>query len=266
MRFALLLALPCALLANQPSFEDNFDGDVVDTTKWEVQDQPRKGALNSPRAVTLKNGILRITTFTEDGKHYTGFLTSARKFQQVQGRFEARLRFSSQAGMWSAFWSMPRTYGRSKDPAKADIDGLELDIVEHLQKFGGHFDTTIHWGGYGQPHQRTRTQRNKPAAPANEGFHNYAVEWDEAGYRFFYDGQLTWQAPTDIPVSKAPQHLIVSSEVLDGSWAGKIPEGGYGPKATSTAWMEVDWVRAWPKPAPAKTAPVEPAPAEPEMR
>ena len=215
--------------------------------KWEVQEQARKGAINTAQALTLKGGVLRITTYTEGGKHYTGFLTSARRFEQVHGRFEARLRFSSRPGMWSAFWSMPMTYGRSKDPAKADVDGLELDIVEHLHQFGGTFDTTIHWGGYGPPHQRTRTQRNKPAAPANKGWHTYAVEWDEAGYRFFYDGKLTWQAPRDVPVSNAPQHLIVSSEVVDGGWAGKVPGGSFGSKAESSAWMEVDWVRAWPK-------------------
>ena len=250
LRLALPLLACLAQASAQTSFEDNFDGPEVDKAKWEVQEQKRKGAFNTARALTLKGGILRITTFTEEGRHFTGFLTSARKFEQVQGRFEARLRFSSQPGMWSAFWSMPMTFGRSKDPAKADIDGLELDIVEHLHKFGGHFDTTIHWGGYGAPHQRTRTQRNKPERPANQGFHTYAVEWDEAGYRFFYDGQLTWQAPKDVPVSRAPQHLILSSEVLDGSWAGKVPPGGYGPKETSGAWMEVDWVRAWPKGAP----------------
>ena len=246
----LAAALPLALAA-APSFEDNFDGPEVDRAKWEVQEQPRKGAFNTARALTLKDGILRITTFTEEGRHFTGFLTSAKRFEQVQGRFEARIRFNTQPGMWSAFWSMPMTFGRSKDPAKADIDGLELDIVEHLHKFGGHYDTTIHWGGYGKPHQRTATHRNEPANPANKGFHTYAVEWDESGYRFFHDGRLTWQAPQHVPVSKAPQHLIVSSEVVEGGrgWAGIVPEGGYGPKATSAAWMEVDWVRAWPKPA-----------------
>ena len=243
---ALLASLPLALRA-APSFEDTFDGTSVNLRKWEVQEQARKGAINTAQALTLKGGVLRITTYTEGGKHYTGFLTSARRFEQVHGRFEARLRFSSRPGMWSAFWSMPMTYGRSKDPAKADVDGLELDIVEHLHQFGGTFDTTIHWGGYGPPHQRTRTQRNKPAAPANKGWHTYAVEWDEAGYRFFYDGKLTWQAPRDVPVSNAPQHLIVSSEVVDGGWAGKVPGGSFGSKAESSAWMEVDWVRAWPK-------------------
>jgi beta-glucanase (GH16 family) len=226
-------------------FEDEFDGASIDTKRWKVVEGPRKGAVNTARALSIKGGILRITTFTEDGKHLTGFLSTDGRFEQVQGYFEARIRFSSVPGMWSAFWMMPKTYGRSKDPAKADIDGVEIDIVEHLTQFGGHFDSTIHWGGYGAPHQRTRTQRNKPAKPANEGWHTYAVEWTGKGYRFFYDDALTWSAPADIPVSRAPQHLLVTSEVKDGSWAGKVPPGGFGTVEKSKAWMEVDWVRAW---------------------
>jgi len=249
-RLALLLLCP-ALLAAPPgkgweaSFADEFEGASVDPEKWRVEEGPRKGGVNTARAVSVKGGVLRLTTFTEKGQHLTGFLSSRGKFEQVQGYFEARLRFSSQPGMWSAFWMMPMTYGRSKDPAKADADGVEIDIVEHLSQFGGHFDTTIHWGGYGPPHQRTRTQRNKPAKPANEGWHTYAVEWSEKGYRFLYDDAPAWAAPADIPVSRAPQHLLVTSEVKDGGWAGKVPAGGYGTREKSAAWMEVDWVRAW---------------------
>ena len=243
---SLLLASGTLLsAAGALTFEDNFDGIAIDGKKWEVQDVARRDARNTPRAVDVRGGVLRVTTFTENGQHRTGFLTTQGKFQQVQGRFEARIRFSNQPGMWSAFWSMPMTYGKSKNPDKADVDGLELDIVEQLHGFGGHFDTTIHWGGYGPPHQRTRTQRNKPAAPANQGWHTYAVEWDADGYRFFYDGEPSWVAPKDIPIGRAPQHIILSSEVKDGGWAGKVPQGSYGDKSESKAFFEVDWVRAW---------------------
>jgi beta-glucanase (GH16 family) len=252
MRIALALCLIVSLVNAKPpgkgrnlTFEEEFDGTSVDPKRWRVVEGPRKGAINTARALSVKGGILRITTFTENGKHLTGFLSTDGRFEQVQGRFEARIRFSSVPGMWSAFWMMPMTYGRSKDPAKADIDGLELDIVEHLAAYGGHFDSTIHWGGYGPPHQRTRTQRNKPASPANEGWHTYAVEWTGKGYQIFYDGQLMWDAPKDIPVSRAPQHLKITSEVKDGGWAGKVPARGYGRLGESKAWMEVDWVRAW---------------------
>ena len=232
-----------------PSFEDNFDGAAVDGAKWRVFENQRKDATNTARAISVRGGVLRITTFTEEGRHRTGFLSTQGKFSQVQGYFEARVRVSAVPGMWSAFWSMPMTYGKSKDPAKANLDGLELDIFEHHAAFGGHFDTTIHWGGYGPPHQRTRTKRNKPEKPADEGWHTYGLEFSPRGYRFFYDDQLTWEAPRDIPVSEAPQHLLVTSEVKDGGWAGRVPAGGYGPPEKSSAWMEVDWVRAWKLPA-----------------
>lgn len=71
------------------------------------------------------------------------------------------------------------------------------------------------------------------------------MEWTGKGYRFFYDDQLMWDAPKDIPVSRAPQHVKVTSEVVDGGWAGKVPPGGFGTVEKSKAWMEVDWVRAW---------------------
>ncbi|NBP24382.1 MAG: glycosyl hydrolase family protein, partial [Proteobacteria bacterium] len=212
-RSPLLMAIvACApSLAQTPSFVENFNGPALDPAKWRIDLGPRKGAVNTERALSLRGGVLRITTFTENGVHHTGFIDTSGKFSQVTGRFEARLRFSPQPGMWSAFWSMSRTYGKSGDPDKADVDGVEIDIVEHLQAMGGSYDTTIHWGGYGAPNQRTVTQSNSPASPTNVGWHNYAAEWDKEGYRFYYDGDLVWTAPATVPNSRAPQHLIVSS-------------------------------------------------------
>ena len=248
---AFLVAAVQAVAAPPPdqgyvrTLAEEFDGASLDPARWTAQDAPRRDARNSPRAVAVRGGVLTLTTFTEDGKHFTGFVTSERKFQQTQGYFEARIRFAPAGGMWAAFWMMPMTYGKSKDPAKADVDGVEIDIVEHLAQFGGHFDTTLHWGGYGQPHQRTRTQRNKPAKPANAGWHTYAVQWEPEGYRFFYDDAPAWTAPKDVPVSRAPQHLLLTCEVKDKGWAGAVPAGGFGDAAESKVKMEVDWVRVW---------------------
>jgi len=250
-RLLALALVPLASTAAPPGegwervFADEFEGRALDPARWTAQEGARRDATNTGRAVTVADGRLTLTTFTEEGRHHTGYVTSRGKFQQAQGYFEARLRFSPSPGMWTAFWLMPTTFGRSKDPAKADVDGVEIDIVEHLAQFGGHFDTTIHWGGYGAPHQRTRTRRNQPAKPANEGWHTYAVEWTDKGYRFFYDDALTWQAPPEIPVSRAPQHLLLTCEVKDGGWAGKVPAGGFGQLGKSTTRMEADWVRVW---------------------
>ena len=231
------------------SFEDEFSGSALNLNYWRIQDDVRRDARNSPRAVTLKGGVLTITTFTEAGKHFTGYITSSGKFEQTHGYFEAKIRFANAPGMWAAFWMMPQTYGKSKDPAKATIDGVEIDIVEHLSQFGGTYDSTIHWGGYGPPLQNTRTRRNKPANGANEGWHTYAVCWEPEGYTFYYDDQLAWSAPKDIPVSQTAQHLLLTCEVKDKGWAGAIPPGGFGSATESKVKMDVDWVRAWKLPA-----------------
>jgi len=35
--------------------------------------------------------------------------------------------------------------------------------------------------------------------------------------------------------------------VDDHTWAGNIPAGGFGSRATSTTGMDVDYVRVWQK-------------------
>lgn len=102
-----LICLLAALAGAKPpgpgctlSFEDTFEGRAVDQSKWQVIEGPRKGAVNTARAVGVRDGVLRITTFTEGGRHLTGFLSTAGRFEQDQGYFEARLRFSPVPGMW----------------------------------------------------------------------------------------------------------------------------------------------------------------------
>jgi len=75
----------------------------------------------------------------------------------------------------------------------------------------------------------------------DRGFHTIGVEWTESEYRFYVDDKLTWTAPA--PVSKRNQYIILSSEVEDDAWAGKIRAGGYGSLETSRTKMVVDYVR-----------------------
>ncbi len=72
---------------------------------------------------------MSITTYTEGGKHHTGFITTKGKHEPTFGYFEARIRFRSTPGEWGAFWMQTPTMGKPLgDVAKA---GTEIDIVEH---------------------------------------------------------------------------------------------------------------------------------------
>ena len=138
-------------------WEDNFDGTQLDTTKWKAETYFRRAAQNSAEAVTVKDGILALLTYTENGKNFTGFLSSKGKYETAFGYFESRIRFHTTPGEWGAFWVHTPSMGKPLgDPAKA---GTEIDIMEHRsvddkgKDISNMYVMNLHWDGYGKDHK-----------------------------------------------------------------------------------------------------------------
>jgi beta-glucanase (GH16 family) len=256
----LILLLAGAAHAEPPKgyrlvWEDNFDGDQLDRTKWTPETYVRRGNPLTTEAVTVKDGVLTITTYTEDGKHYTGFLTTRGKFETTYGYLEARIRFHSSPGQWGAFWVHSPTVGKPVgDPATA---GTEIDIVEHRARDNKNHDTSnllamnLHWDGYNPKFHKHagHSTHIPPSMPSlQDNWHTYALLWTAEGYTFYLDGVEQWK--TEKAVSRRSEFLLLTCEIEDKGWAGNIPAGGYGPRATSKTKMEVDWVRVWQQPNP----------------
>jgi len=233
-------------------WQDNFDGDNLDLSKWTAQVGPRKGGQSAADAVSVKNGALTIATYTKDGKHYTGFLTSKGKFETTYGYFEAGIRFNTTPGQWGAFWVTSPTIGKPLgDPAKA---GTEIDIVEHRASDSKGKDLrdmyviNLHWDGYGKSHKTEGTKVTPAfsAMPLPGEWHTYALHWTPERYTFYYDGVEKWT--TTNAVSRRSEHILLTCEIQDKGWAGNCPAEGYGSLADSKTKMEVDWVRVWQAP------------------
>ena len=125
----------------QLAWSDEFDGAQLDAT-------------NVPEAVNVADGKLTITTYTEEGKHFTGMISTKGLYESAHGYWEARIDFDDSPGMWSAFWSQTPTIGNPiDDPAKA---GMEIDFVEHRSHdhdgkgIAMTVNHTLHWNGYGR--------------------------------------------------------------------------------------------------------------------
>lgn len=230
-------------------WQDEFDGAAVDPTKWNVFAWARGDAQDTPDAVTVADGVLRITTYTENGVHKTGFLsTEYGHFEATHGYFEARIRFHGAPGQWCSFWLTSPTIGNPRgDPGHA---GAEIDVVEHrLVDDGGwqladYVGQNVIWDGYGAGKSNDHSVEQLPGgAPVNGAWHTFAVRWDETGYVFYVDANEQWR--TSKGLSARSEYMLLTCEVLDHDWAGNIPAAGYGPRATSAAGMEVDWVRVW---------------------
>lgn len=251
--FAVLLVslLPCSAAPPEGyvlAFEENFDGKELDPKRWTAQEVKRRDAMNTPRAVKVKDGKLILKTFTEDGKHFTGFVGSRGKFEQAFGYWEARVRFFTKSGMWSAFWIHSPSMGNPVGNVKQA--GSEIDVMEHRVADQKGKDirnlviNTVHWDGYGKEHKSASHNMTWKDGGSLQGpWHTYAVLWTPAGYTFFVDGKESWRL--DKGISHRPQFIYLTSEVKDKGWAGNIPKGGFGNENKSTTRMEVDWVRVW---------------------
>jgi beta-glucanase (GH16 family) len=232
-------------------WQDEFDGSALGSA-WNAYSGPRLDAVATPAAVSVKDGVLRLTTYTEAGTNHTGFLDTRGTFDATYGYFEARIRFDDAPGEWCAFWLDSPTNGHPLgDPGTA---GAEIDVVEHRVIDQGGWTALRDMAAIALNWDRTATSRQNvsqlvslPGNAAVQGaWHVYSVLWTDSEYTFYIDGFAAWTTSTAL--SHRSEYLQLTCEVANASWAGYVPAGGYGSRATSTTGMEVDWVRVWRKP------------------
>lgn len=218
-----------------PFFVDEFDAASVDTEKWAIDGtnpQPgepgsiRRGGWWTADSVFTQDGNLVIRTTYDEEKNtfYTGSIYA--KQLMTYGYYEARCKLPEAAGMWAAFWIMCDQMGASHD---ASIGGAEIDIFESPFYKGGNFvQHAIHTGGYGDLHQNNfnlkSLEKSENSNHAYEDWHTFALDWQPDGYRFYIDGQLTWETVDPYAsegselyiennVSSVPSYIILSVEV-----------------------------------------------------
>ena len=183
---------------------DEFDGHALDPAKWRIQlgDGSTEGLpagwgnneLQTYRAenIAVANGHLVVTAQREDadGYRYTsGRITTAGKFHARYGRFEARLRTPPGQGLWPAFWMLPEHSAYGGWAASG-----EIDIVEVFSRDPAPFIQGAAHYGMAWPLNAYATRRLEAIDPA-DGFHVYAVEWDETALRWFADGAHYFTVP-----------------------------------------------------------------------
>ena len=181
------------------TFHDEFDGKVLDETKWEAPEMPRQGTSRWVKSlVRLEGGFLHLgAKISKDPvlrydcagiRTQRNYDPNQTMFQQRYGYYEARCKLPAnlKADFWGSFWMM---CGKVGDQTPDTRDGLEVDILETF-----HFATkdsyalSFHWNGYGAKHNVAGVPC-KPTPPALDGkFHRYGLYWDENYYVAYFDG------------------------------------------------------------------------------
>jgi len=230
-------------------WQDDFSVPALDGSVWRAEEYLRDGARLTSKAVSIQNGMLRISTYSQDESVYSGFLTTRGLREFSFGYFESRIRFKGAPGQHCAFWLQSPKYALGDDDPS--VFGVEVDIVEHslVNRLGNDVGNralfNIHWNGYGFKH-RTDGGSWKNDVSLNNEWHVYGLLWETKEYVFYVDGIERWR--TNMAVSAVPEEVRLTCEVKDGSWKGGVPKGGYGGLSSTSPGMEVDWVRVWRKP------------------
>lgn len=143
-------------------------------------ERPDNGALDG-------NGALVITARREavGGNAFTSArIFSKGHFEQVYGRFEARLRLPSGRGFWPAFWML----GANVDAVGWPKCG-EIDIMEERGAQPWRVSGAVHGPGHSGGNALIAGFEEPGRVPLSNDFHVYAVDWDAEELRFYVDDQ-----------------------------------------------------------------------------
>ncbi|MFA6539991.1 MAG: glycoside hydrolase family 16 protein, partial [Bacteroidota bacterium] len=218
-------------------WSDEFNGDRLDQTKWNVllREQSKHGELQYyvPDEVYVENGLLRVRSRARSYgsmKYTSGRLDTKGKFSPVYGRFEMRAKLPGGKGIWPAYWLYPQNrnweleYIMEDAVAKGKENLIpeerpwytEIDIMEFL----GHQTNTL----YGTLHYCSYDGRRMSSSGTRVGdcdytkdFHLYTLEWESDSIRWSIDGRQFHATVNGIP--HTPHYLILNT-AIGGSWPG----------------------------------------------
>jgi beta-glucanase (GH16 family) len=255
--FIAILAFAASAAAQIPDvpgyrliWQDEFDGQSVDTQKWDLIDlrnsHNNEQQYYKPEQASIVDGKLRITATNQalDGKPYrSARLESHQAF--APGRFEARIDLPTTQGMWPAFWLLPNSY---QWPTRG-----EIDILENRGSQPFVVSSAYHWqtnpGPCCDQHEFVFEEygaiQNGQRVNYHTGFHTYAVEWEATRLRFYVDGVLhyTVNETENRPIFETPMNIILNLAV--GGDFGGNPDGS----TVFPQFMDVEYVRVWEKQA-----------------
>lgn len=184
----------------QPTFEDNFDGPRLDSTKWstgyrwpDVINNEMQGFV--PENVSVEDGVCKIKAEKRDvqntdwvgykaGKqaYASGAIQTYNKFAQAYGYFEVKAKMPGGKGTWPAFWLLP-----DRGAAVKNVDerttvgggykgtpiarGVEIDIFEIMGSWvdpktgAGKSHSGYFWGYNGKSAWGDYAKTNSGAGP-----------------------------------------------------------------------------------------------------
>lgn len=248
-------------------WQDEFEGQTLDATKWDSPHQNRQDAsIWDKRNVRVADGNLILDIRKTDDPHwrYESACVRTRKdykkdqtmYEYTYGYIESRMKLPKhlRSDYWVGFWLMAGNMLGGND---ADTrEGCEIDILETFDTWNlGKAKHTVHWGGYGKTHNAHGVSSGPFLSLLDNDFHTYGLLWTPEEYIFTVDGQITWKTDfiglgsdkdgkrKSLGPCHEPAYIKISVEAAP--WSG--PHSDWEKDQPESDELVVDYVRVYQK-------------------
>ena len=252
-------------------WEDNFDGDTLNTDDWNVElhepgwvnaELQRYTALDEGNII-LEDGILKIKPHIEkmaategegEAENITsGRITTQNKHDFTYGRFEARAKVPTGKGYLPAFWLMATDEGLYGQWPKCG----EIDIMEVMGQDTSKSYHTIHYGySSGDGHRQNQGVKEIAANGFSDDYHVYRLDWEPGSMTWYVDDEEVyttgdWYTGTDddnqitYPAPFDQNFYIILNLAVGGSWVGY--PGDAEKAEMNDKEFDIDYVKVYQK-------------------
>ena len=211
-------------------WSQEFNDSTIDTAVWNFEtgfghNNEEQYYTAREKNIFIENGNLIIEAKKE--KYNSAKYTSARintngKKLFQYGRIEVRAKLPEGKGTWPAIWMLGENRERDGYPACG-----EIDIMEFVGKDPDHIHGAIHYPELDNIKMNSLTKKF-PLPNSEDGFHVYAIDWNEQSISYFIDDELFYcftianaERKGRDNIFQKPFYLIINL-ALGGKWAGKI--------------------------------------------
>jgi beta-glucanase (GH16 family) len=262
--FIILFVLMAGIIHAQTYnlvWEDNFDGNTIDSSKWNIEQKIGVWNTGSNREfqhyrkenVTvggdgLGNNCMIITAKKEEynGYHYTsGRVNTKGKFSFKRGKLEASIKIPNLAnGLWPAFWTLG--YTPTGWPDCGEIDILEMGHAAGITsgKQNRFIGSHLFWG----PYPRDYGKEFNASEDLSMGYYKHTLVWTESKISVFFNDAATPYfemgiSGADVEEFRNFQNYLIFNLAVGGSVPGIFDQSKI--TASFPASMYIDWVKLY---------------------